>query len=210
MNLPLVIFNCLWSSVLSYALTEQNKKHGKDYISKMAQKMLRILEGHTDNFQEVFDRMGGMVENSGGKLGLCIKFKEPISIQVSNLPGSFSTEELKWFEDTLETFINENIDELEDLEVHVIRQMEEKKRGSDEHEDLLILIDIYGCYSDRFDDISQEIKERLEEKKDEIKKEEDAEEDLEKKKEAAAIVVKEAVRLKEEGEQKILENLRKP
>ena len=152
--------------------------------------MLRILEGHTDNFQGIFDMMGEMVENSGQKLGLCTKFKEPISIQVSNLPGSFSTEELKWFEDTLETFINENIDEFEDLEVHVIRQMEEKKKGGDEHEDLLILIDIYGCYSDRFDAISPEIKERLEDKKDEIKKEESGW-TLEMKKEAAMIAVEE-------------------
>ena len=47
--------------------------------------------------------------------------------QVSNLPGSFSTEELKWFEDAFETLINKNIDELEDLEARALRQMEEKK-----------------------------------------------------------------------------------
>ena len=66
-----------------------------------------------------------------------------------------------------------------------MRQMEEKKRGDDENEDLLMLIDVCGCYSDRFDShvVNQKVNGKLEDA------EEESGWDLEKKEKAAEVAV---------------------
>lgn len=209
MILSSIALNFMALSVLSSAVTAK-EQHEIDYMSKMDEKLRRILEDHADKpIQAVFDKVNDMVEASGNKMVECTKFKEPISIQISNIPGTFSTEELQWFEDTFEDFINGHIDELSELDVHIIRQMEEKKRSTDDGsgDDLLVLIDLYGCYDNLLNrvQIFKEVEEKIQEALEETEQLEMETEELQKKKDAAMSMVEEAKKMKQEEEEKRLQ-----
>merc|ERR1712051_677218 len=76
-----------------------------------------------------------------------------------------------WFEDTLQSYINDNVEELDEIDVYVVRQMEGKKRGDvvTEKESILILLDLYGCYEDRFNNKIGQKEEKKEETEEEKK-----------------------------------------